>query len=98
MFAKLCIYAFFLVAITTITIGAPLEVSSKSKLTSRRAQFKKYGPPNQPLSRRGPLNKRDHFAQCNDENEVLLFSYCDKMRTMVVNCILPDGTIDHFTI
>jgi hypothetical protein len=31
MFAKLCIYAFFLAAITTITIGSPLEVSSMHK-------------------------------------------------------------------
>ena len=73
MFAKLCIYAFFLVAITTITIGAPLEVSSK--LTRRCAQLKKYGPPNQSLSRREPLNKRDHFVRCNDEHEILFFYF-----------------------
>uniref|UniRef100_U9SM62 Uncharacterized protein n=1 Tax=Rhizophagus irregularis (strain DAOM 181602 / DAOM 197198 / MUCL 43194) TaxID=747089 RepID=U9SM62_RHIID len=42
--------------------------------------------------------KRSHFAKCNDENDVLLSSYCEKIRTIVVNCILPDGTIDHFTI
>ncbi|CAB4409225.1 unnamed protein product [Rhizophagus irregularis] len=93
MFAKLCIYAFFLIAITTITIGAPLEVSSK--LTSRPAQLEKYGPLNQQsLSRRGHLNA---FAQCSHEEGTLLDSYCDKLRTMNVRCIMPDNTIYNTT-
>ncbi|CAB4430430.1 unnamed protein product [Rhizophagus irregularis] len=95
MFAKLCIYAFFLIAITTITIGASLEVSSK--LTSHHAQLEKYGPPNQQsLSRRGHLNKRLQLAECKDENDVLLYSYCDKLRKISVHCQNPDGNLITF--
>lgn len=89
--AKLYIYAFFLIAITTIIVGAPLEVSSK--LTSHHAQLEKYKPPNQSLSRcisfilPNVMMKMTHF-----------FLYCDKIRIIVVNCMLPDGTIDHFII
>ncbi|POG77996.1 hypothetical protein GLOIN_2v1767313 [Rhizophagus irregularis DAOM 181602=DAOM 197198] len=95
MFAKLCIYAFFLIAITTITIGAFLEVSSK--LTSHHAQLEKYGPPNQQsLSRRGHLNKRLQFVECKDGNDVLLDSYCNKLRKIIVHCQHPDGKLITF--
>src|ERR1700722_15325701 len=101
MFARLCVYLFFLVAITTIVIGAPLEVSPK--LTSRRAltrlaQLEKYGPPNRTPDRRaqlgkyGHLNKRTNCGHCLGDDDIYLFSFCLGQHKMAVYCAEPDGT------
>ncbi|CAB4435308.1 unnamed protein product [Rhizophagus irregularis] len=80
MFAKLCIYAFSLIAIT-----------------SRRAQLEKYETLNQQsLSRRGHLNKRFQLVECLDGNDVLIDSYCDKLRKIIVHCQHPDGKLITF--
>ncbi|GBB88237.1 hypothetical protein RclHR1_01480002 [Rhizophagus clarus] len=99
MFARLCVYIFFLVAITTIAIGAPLEASSP-KLITRRALLEKYGSPNRTQSRLekyGHLSKRDYFAHCIEDDDVYVSSYCLAEHTFVINCAEPDGDAYYYT-